>query len=200
MASRLVHRRFVPSGFWPLVSENASAQRVFIKPKALGQFLNANRLPTISNKQFVAPVATVGLVTNPPAVVRVVARVVVDPVKRCFFWAFAHVGQKVLKVSPALANRNAAPAVSFEIEVVGISASLLHAVPGLIRWAMRLSAVTVLRFMANERILTRSAELARANPVSGNQGPLNRRPAALTLHSAKFGTFLPFPQEQTVIL
>jgi hypothetical protein len=67
--------------------------------------------------------------SSPPAILRAVRAVVVNPVKRHAKWARPHVRQKGAEVSPARAIADASPAIVQEVRAAGVIAALFHACP-----------------------------------------------------------------------
>lgn len=72
--------------------------------------------------------------SRPPAVLRAVISIVIDPIKGVFFaGAMSHVGKEILKTGrPSVTNFDASSAVVFVRSVFWQFASTLHAVPYLI--------------------------------------------------------------------
>ena len=65
----------------------------------------------------------------PPAIGRGIAAVVVNTVNAAIGGALAHIGKEVCKFSPPPTNGNAASAIVFVVNRVGIAAALKHVVP-----------------------------------------------------------------------
>ena len=69
----------------------------------------------------------------PPAIVRLVVSVDVNPVYGSVFRALTHVGKKVLKrLFPSVANCNSSSSVLFKFRVVRVEASLNHGTPSVV--------------------------------------------------------------------
>lgn len=85
---------------------------------------------------------------SPSAIARLIVAVIVDTIQCQFWWAFAHVGQKVLKRTPSFADRNASTAIVEIKSVAEIIATLKHGPPRLISAA----SFTASRMAMSDRV------------------------------------------------
>ena len=90
---------------------------------------NSLRLSAEGNNPAVAPIVHLLLGGGPFAIFWKVSKIVINSVYRCVFRALAHVGQKILKLSPAFTYYNASSKISFAAINTRITASGNHRAP-----------------------------------------------------------------------
>jgi hypothetical protein len=80
----------------------------------------------------------------PPTVLRAVALVVVDPVDGHSGWALPHVGKKVFKGLPPVANSYSPPSVVTEAFDIGVFTPLPHPAPNIVCARVALTVLTII--------------------------------------------------------
>jgi hypothetical protein len=86
-------------------------------------------------KNVVPAIALLLFVCRPPAILWRVVSVYVNSVNGMIFgWLFAHVGKKVFKLCPPVANRYSTPAVMSPRIAFGVLASVFDFVPSFVLW------------------------------------------------------------------
>lgn len=117
-------------------NSESPAKYVVSYPKALSPSGDCQRLPAMGNelssprRSWHSSVVSLIGTRCPPAVFWGVRPVVVDSVNRCADRLISHVSVKINKrLAPRIADDNPAPAVIRVARVIGIGASLEHALP-----------------------------------------------------------------------
>ena len=116
-------------------------RNAFIEP--LGQSVTVNSAnarplrkrvchPVKSEVSAIAAIILLIGAGSPTAIFWAVTAVIVNPLQSVIRRAFAHIGKKILKHLPTVANQNAAPAVMMKRRIFGILASLTHGKPRLV--------------------------------------------------------------------
>ena len=95
----------------------------------------AYRLGDAAKRESGVVALVVGLLSrvSPPAVIRRVVPVYINPVNGVVGWAFAHVGKETVKGDPSSAHGNAATAVVSPLVVLLVGATGLHVSPAVVR-------------------------------------------------------------------
>lgn len=109
-------------------------------------------------KKFVVfLVLSLGFCVRPATIFGAVMAVWINPINRMFFgWSFTHVGKKVFKRLPSVADRNSTASVIWKIKAAVIFTSATHHVPSVVFfcrssaiWVSALSVLYVCRRGAN---------------------------------------------------
>ncbi|WP_167309921.1 hypothetical protein [Ralstonia mannitolilytica] len=144
---------------------------------------SAHRFAIELNKLNLACVFALRALAGPAAIARLVVPIVIDTVYRVSGWAFSHVRDKVLKTSPAFANRDAATAVIMGLGDLRICASLKHRAPNSVRPCVRHAMAKSSRIRPDGVLLKAAAGLR----ITGSQRRLshpNYCPAIALRHHA----------------
>src|SRR5262245_14671364 len=94
-----------------------------------GPFHYGLRLALEGQLMIAATIPILLLHGRPPAILRAIATIIVDAINGHLRWAFAHIGQEVAEIQPALADRNAPAAPVGKLYGFGIRTSLDHVCP-----------------------------------------------------------------------
>lgn len=84
----------------------------------------------------------------PSAIRPLVVSIVIDSVKSHALRSFAHIGEEIGVCSPALKDRDSAPAIAYPSRILWIGTALDHAHPGVVRSAASFSS-PIFRFGLN---------------------------------------------------
>lgn len=115
-----------------------------------GNELNACNLTPLQQRMFftipgqaagVAFIICLLFSGRPSAIIRRIAFIVVDSIKRTSQRSFTHISKKIIEREPAVANRNPATAIIGEVAMCGVEATFFHTRPSLIGSVFNANAV-----------------------------------------------------------
>jgi hypothetical protein len=116
---------------------------------------------------------------RPAHIAGLIVPVVVDTIQSCLQWTFAHIGKKILELSPPFANRDASAAIIREVFKIRIPTTIKHLGPACVSWISNASPIlSMLRIASKPRF---PAEAAATQCPSANKiiAPNDRRLPAI---------------------
>jgi hypothetical protein len=144
----------------------ARIEGVAIQANANAPVLYAQRFSLKRDALIRSFVPALGAPICPDAVVRLVAAVIVDALKRVLGWARPHVCDEVIKGEPAIAHGNATSSVVAVIPVRWILATLFHAVPNSIKTSHSADSCRAAQTTTTSRVAT--DQVAAKNRCDGS--------------------------------
>ena len=127
------------SGLWGQTLRGYTVlRRASRKPKPTSPFLNAVRLPKISNHHAVPSMRRLLQWSSPSAVARLVPTFPINSINSSALWGLPHILKESKEtVTPTGTNSNASRSVHIKFGVLGIMTPSLHAHPYSIRTCVR---------------------------------------------------------------
>lgn len=144
--------------------KNFFGRQVFRKPKKQGVAMDASAFGPLGNGQRFAvmrksnvakPIVGLLFARCPTTVFGTVRAIVVNALKSHAWRPFAHIGNKVCKIQPSVANSNAAPAITVVMRCASVKAPLLDVLPAHINRAARFA----MEFVHGDTVLHRRGKV-----------------------------------------
>lgn len=107
----------------------SAKQRVDMDVQTLRPLHSGQRQSVMRNANVGLPVVRLLFTGRPAAILGAVGAVIVNAIQRVAGWAFAHIGHKVFKSVPSLADVNSALPIAVKRRITRVVASLLNCLP-----------------------------------------------------------------------
>jgi hypothetical protein len=136
---------------------NALQDCAVVNPDSERPILYAKALSAELNESSRGPIHGLFIPSSPPAVARSIAGLSIDPINRLVRRAFAHVGEKVLKLEPAFAYRDSFPSVPPVRRSRFSKAAPEHVLPNLVGFGFLASCGIPMRCRSNAGQISQKA-------------------------------------------